>query len=64
VKGYDAGFPKKPKFSINFAFEKFFSGVSLCMGDDAGIRAMHIFSSTYFNDISIFGLSKDQSFRI
>ncbi len=29
-----------------------------------GFRAMHIFSSTYFDEISIFGLSKDQTFRI
>jgi hypothetical protein len=30
----------------------------------AGFRAMHIFSSTYFDEIIIFELSKDQTFRI
>ncbi len=34
------------------------------MGGAAGIRAMHFFSSVYFDEIIIFGLSKDQTFRI
>jgi hypothetical protein len=34
------------------------------MGNAAGIWAMHFFSSTYFDEIIIFGLSKDQTFRI
>jgi hypothetical protein len=49
---------------MNFTFEKNFGGGSLCTGGAAGIWAMHIFSSTYFGEISIFGLSKDQTFRI
>ncbi len=58
LKGYDAGFPKNSKLSMNFPFEKNFGGAA------AGFRAMHIFSTTYFDEISIFGLSKDQTFRI
>ncbi len=34
------------------------------MGGVAGIRAVVLFSTTYFGEISIFGLSKDQTFRI
>jgi hypothetical protein len=34
------------------------------MGDAARIRAMHFFSSTYFDEIIIFGLSEGQTFRI
>jgi hypothetical protein len=34
------------------------------MGGVAGIRAVVFISSTYFGEISIFGLSKDQTFRI
>jgi hypothetical protein len=34
------------------------------MGGAAGILAMHFFSSAYFDEIRIFGLSKDQTFRI
>jgi hypothetical protein len=49
---------------MNFHFEKNFGGESLCTRVAAGIWAMHIFSSTYFDEISIFGLSKDQAFRI
>ncbi len=49
---------------MNFTFEKIFGGGSLCTGGAAGIWAMHIFSSSYFGEISIFGFSKDQTFRI
>jgi hypothetical protein len=68
LKGYDAGFPKISKFSINFWFEKNwvrfwfeknFNGGSLCTGGVAGIRAVVFFSCTYFGKICIFGLSKD-----
>jgi hypothetical protein len=34
------------------------------MGGAAGIWAMHFFSSAYFGEINIFGLSKDQTIRI
>ncbi len=34
------------------------------MGGATGFWAMHIFSSTDFEEIIIFGLSKDQTFRI
>ncbi len=36
----------------------------MCTSGAAGFRAMHIFSSTYFDEIIIFELSKDQTFRI
>ncbi len=36
----------------------------MCTRGAAGFRAMHIFSSTYFDEIIIFELSKDQTFRI
>ncbi len=49
---------------MNFSFEKNFGGGSLCTGGAAGIWAMHIFRTTYFDEISIFWLSKDQTFRI
>ncbi len=49
---------------MNYNFEKKIGGGSLCTRGAAGICAMHIFSSTYFDKISIFGLSKDQTFRI
>ncbi len=42
-----------------YNFEKKIGGGSLCTRGAAGIWAMHIFSSTYFGEISIFGLSKD-----
>ncbi len=48
---------------MNFPIEKIFGGGSLCTRGAAGIRAMHIFSSTYFHEISIFGLSKDPATR-
>jgi hypothetical protein len=34
------------------------------MGGVAGIYAMDLFSTTYFGENIIFGLSKDQTFRI
>ncbi len=49
---------------MNFPFEKIFGGALVYMSGAAGIWAMHIFSTTYFDEISIFGLSKDQTFRI
>jgi hypothetical protein len=64
LKGYDAGIQKNSKLSMNYYFEKIFGGGSLCTSGAAGFRAMHIFSSTYFDEISIFELSKDQTFRI
>jgi hypothetical protein len=64
LKGYDAGFPKNSKLSINFGFEKKNSGGSLCTGGAAGIWPVVFFGTTYFGEIIIFGLSKDQTFRI
>ncbi len=57
-------FQKNSKLSINFWFKKKFSGGSLCTGDIAGIWAMDLFITTYFGENMIFGLSKDQTFRI
>jgi hypothetical protein len=37
VKGYDAGFPKISKLSINLATEKNISGALVYMGGAAGI---------------------------
>jgi hypothetical protein len=48
---------------MNFSIEKNFGWGSLCTGGAAGIWAMHIFSSTYFDEISIFELSKDPATR-
>ncbi len=64
LKGYDAGFPKNSKFSINSCFEKIFSVGSLCTRGAAGIWAVDLFSTTYFGEIIIFVVSKDQTFRI
>ncbi len=64
LKGYDAGFPKNSKFSINACFEKNFSGGSLCTKCAAGIWAVDLFSTTYFGEIIIFVVSKDHTFRI
>jgi hypothetical protein len=46
-------FQKNFKLSRNFGFEKKFSGGSLVF-----------FGTTYFGEINVFGLSKDQTFRI
>jgi hypothetical protein len=43
--------------------KKKFGGGSLCTRGAAGIWAMHIFSTTYFGGISIFGLGKDPATR-
>jgi hypothetical protein len=64
LKGYDAGFPKNSKLSMNYNFEKKIGGALAYMRGAEGIWAMHIFSTTYFDEICIFGLSKDQTFRI
>jgi hypothetical protein len=63
LKGYDAGFPKISKHSINFGFEKKFNGESLCTRGVAGIRAVVNLSSTDFGEIIIFGLSRDPTIR-
>ncbi len=57
-------FNKTPNFQWFTTLKKKFGGGSLCTRGAAGIWAMHIFSSTYFDEISIFGLRKDQTFRI
>ncbi len=50
---------------MNYNFEKKKLVEGRCVREGAaGIWAMHIFSSTYFDEISIIGLSKDQTFRI
>jgi hypothetical protein len=49
---------------MNLAFERNFSVGSLCTGGAAGIRAVDLFSTTYFDKNIIFVLSKDQTFRI
>jgi hypothetical protein len=55
---------KTPNFQWIFPLKKKIGGESLCTKVAAGIWAMHIFRSTYFGEISIFGVSKDQTFRI
>ncbi len=57
-------FQKTPNFQWIFPLKKKFGGALTFMRGAAEIWAMHIFSSTYFDEISIFGLSKDQTFRI
>jgi hypothetical protein len=57
-------FQKTQNFQEILALKKKFGGGSLCTGGAAGIWAMHIFSSTYFDEIRIFELSKDHAFRI
>jgi hypothetical protein len=64
LKGYDAGFPKNFTLSSNFGFEKKFSGGSLCTGGAARIWPVVLFGTPYFGEINVFGLSKDQTFRI
>ncbi len=49
---------------MNNNFEKKIGVGSLCTRGAAGIWAMHIFSSTYFDEISIFEHSKVHAFRI
>jgi hypothetical protein len=57
-------FQKTPNFQWITTLKKKIGGGSLCTGGTARIWAMHIFSTSYFDQISIFGLSKDQTFRI
>ncbi len=64
LKGFDAGFQKNSKFSINSCFENILSGGSLCTRGAAGIWAVDLFSTTYFGEIIIFVISKHQAFRI
>jgi hypothetical protein len=45
---------------MNFPFEKKFGEPLAYTGGVAGIWAMHIFGSTYFDKISIFGLPKEK----
>jgi hypothetical protein len=47
-----------------FDFDKNFSGALVYTVGAAGIWAMHFFGSAYFDEIIIFGLGKDQIFRI
>jgi hypothetical protein len=49
---------------MNYKFEKIAGGALVYKGGAAGILAMIFLSSTYFDEISIFELSKDQTFRI
>jgi hypothetical protein len=64
LKGYDALFPKNFKLSRNFGFEKKISGGSLCTGTAGFWPVVFFGTTTYFGEINIFGLSKDQTFRI
>jgi hypothetical protein len=64
LKGYDAGFPKNSKLSINFWLEKKISGGSLCTGGTTEIWTLDLFSTTYFGENIIFGFIKDQTFKI
>ncbi len=49
---------------MNSWFEKNLNGGSLSTEDVAGIWAVDLLSTTYFNEIIIFELSNDQIFRI
>jgi hypothetical protein len=57
-------FQKTSHFKEILDLKKNFSGGSLFTGGAAGIWPVVFFSSTYFGEINIFGLSKDQTFRI
>jgi hypothetical protein len=63
LKGHNASFPKISNLSINLPFEKSCCVELVNMGGAAGIWTMHFFSTTYFDEIIIFGLSKNQTFR-
>jgi hypothetical protein len=52
-------FQKISKLPIKLSFEKKFSGALVYTGGAAGIWAIHFFSSAYFDEIIIFGLSKE-----
>ncbi len=56
--------PKKLQIFNKFLHWKNFSGGSWCTRRAAGIWAVDVFSTTYFDEIIIFELSKDQTFRI
>jgi hypothetical protein len=49
---------------MNFCLKKKFSGGLWFTGGAAGICAKDLFSTTYFDENIIFGLIKDQIFRI
>jgi hypothetical protein len=57
-------FQKYPNFQEITTLKKKFGGGSLCTRGAPGIWAMHIFSTTYFDEISIFELRKEHAFRI
>jgi hypothetical protein len=52
---------KRSKLSINVCFEENFRNF-VCTGV-AGVWAVQLFSTTDFDEIIIFGLSKNQTFR-
>jgi hypothetical protein len=57
-------FQKTSHFQEILDLKKKISGGSLCTGGAAGIWAVVFLSTTYFGEINIFGLSKDQTLRI
>jgi hypothetical protein len=57
-------FQKTSHFQEIFPFEKKIGGGSLCKIGVAGIWAVFFFGTTYFGEINIFGLSKNQTFRV
>ncbi len=59
-------FPKRylSHFQGILGLKKKISGGSLCTGGAAGIWPVVLFGTTYFGEINIYGLSKDQTFRI
>jgi hypothetical protein len=56
-------FQKTSHFQEILDLKKKNSGGSLCTGGVARIQAVVYFSTTFFGEISIFELSKDQTFR-
>jgi hypothetical protein len=56
-------FQKTSHFQEILHLKKKIGGGSLCMGGAAKICAVVFFGTTYFGEINIFGLSKDQTFR-
>jgi hypothetical protein len=63
LKGYDAGFPKNFKLSGNVGIGKKINEKLVYTGGAVGVWTVHLFSSTDFDEIIIFGLSKDQTFK-
>ncbi len=55
---------KTPNFQWILPLKKKFSGGSLCTRGVAGNWAVDLFSTTYFGEIIIFVVSKDQTFRV